>query len=120
MDEQVADKQIQDRGQAIRAQAEQAGKAVEMALSLAPIQGLSQIDPAERAIIRLRDTLIGELRQAPNKDAAFQRALEHANLALSLVAGVEYPQTKNQRSTLEMARDALKQAQAELANPAAE
>ena len=67
------------------------------------------VDVAEQAIAALRDCLIHDLRQAPNGSDAPRRrqALDQANIALSLVVGVEYPSGGIQRKQLEQARDVL-------------
>ncbi len=79
--------------------------AVEDALARVPLECLSDVDVAERAINRLRDTLIDGLRKG---QPGLQPPLDQTNVALSLVVGVEYPATGSQRQGLEMARDTLK------------
>jgi hypothetical protein len=84
---------------------------LEAALKLPPLQLTSEVDLAERAVARLRDHLIDQLRQAPSGPAAPHRraALEQVNAGLSLIAGAEYPVAGIQRKLLEQARDVLKQ-----------
>ncbi len=106
--------QAQDQGALIRNLAADAYKSVETALGLVPIKCLSQVDFAERAIVRMRDALIDELRREPNKDEKYRRALERANVALSMVVGVEYPATGSQQKSLQMACDVLREANDEL------
>jgi hypothetical protein len=67
------------------------------------------VDEAERAVVFLRDRLIGELRGAAgNAEAArWRAALTHVNGALSLVVGVEYPAGGVQRTLLGQAEGAL-------------
>ncbi len=105
---------INEQLENIRTLADRAVNAVDIALAAIPIKGLSQTTVAERAIVRLRDALIEQLRQSPDKDGGYRGPLERANAALSIVVGVEYPQTPNQRAALEMARNSLKQAVDEL------
>lgn len=82
---------------------------LERALDLPPAELTAEVDVAERAIARLRNRLIAELRAAPAGDDTARRrqALDAANVALSLVAGVEYPAAGLQRKLLEQARDVL-------------
>lgn len=67
------------------------------------------VDEAERAVVFLRDRLIGKLRGAasPEEAAHWRAALAHVNGALSLVVGVEYPASGVQRTLLEQAAGAL-------------
>ncbi len=109
-----SDVQLSEREKTISTLAERALNAVETALAAIPIKGISQTSVAERAIVRLRDALIEQLRQSPDKNTIYRTSLERTNAALSLVVGVEYPQTPNQRTALEMARDALREAYAAL------
>jgi hypothetical protein len=84
-------------------------EALERALGLPPAELTAEVDVAERAIARFRNRLIAELRVAPTGDDAGHRrqALDAANVALSLVAGVEYPAAGIQRKLLEQAREVL-------------
>ncbi|MCC6179083.1 MAG: hypothetical protein IT305_27550 [Chloroflexi bacterium] len=79
----------------------------------------SQADVAERAVARLRDTLIETLRaqqtgsqpagsSAPGDAAKTRSALDQVNVALSLIVGVVYPSGGPQRQLLEQARDSLR------------
>jgi len=74
-----------------------------------------EVDEAETLLVRLRDSLIDELRAQGNAPAAAQQrtALTRLNTALSLLVGVEYPAAGIQRSAIEQARDILKQILAE-------
>jgi hypothetical protein len=67
---------------------------------------------AERSIARFRNRLIAELRAAPAGDDArrLRQVLDAANVALSLVAGVEYPAAGLQRTLLEQAVKVLRAA----------
>ena len=82
-------------------------EALERALGQPPAELTAEVDVAERAIARLRNRLIAGLRAAPADGDAHQRrrALDAANVALSLVAGVEYPAAGIQRTLLEQARE---------------
>lgn len=87
-------------------------EALEQALDLPPAELTEQVDVAERAIARLRDRLIAELRAAPHGSDLhdLRQALDSANVALSLVAGVEYPAAGIQRTLLEQALTVLRTA----------
>lgn len=88
---------------------EDAVHSLEQVLHILPHQRYREIDVAERAIVRLRDGLIDELRQKPeSEDAQRLRAiLDQANVAISLVAGIEYPGAGPQGQLLEQARIVL-------------
>jgi hypothetical protein len=75
-------------------------------------------DRAERAIAELRDCLILELRQRGEGAAAVQdrRLLEQANVALSLVVGVEHPSGGLAKDLLKQARNVLLDAFPEVAS----
>lgn len=83
---------------------------LERALSLPPAELTAQVDVAERSIARFRNRLIADRRAAPSGDDArhVQAALDAANVALSLVAGVEYPAAGIQRTLLEQAVHVLR------------
>ncbi len=84
--------------------------AIDYCIARVPLECLSDVDVAEKSVNRLRDGLIADLRRAePSRPREVLRpALDHANIALSLIVGVEYPATGSQRQGLEMARDTLK------------
>jgi hypothetical protein len=90
-------------------------EALERALGLPPAELTAEVDVAERAIARLRNRLIAELRAAPaGADThSLRQALDAANVALSLVAGVEYPAAGIQRTLLEQAVKVLRAAPGE-------
>jgi hypothetical protein len=85
---------------------------LEGALDLPPAELTAQVDVAERSIARFRNRLIAELRAAPAGDDArrLRQVLDAANVALSLVAGVEYPAAGLQRTLLEQAVKVLRAA----------
>jgi hypothetical protein len=87
-------------------------EALERALDLPPAELTAQVDVAERAIARLRNRRIAELRAAPTGEDTrdLREALDAANAALSLVAGVEYPAAGIQRTLLEQALTVLRAA----------
>ena len=87
-------------------------EALEQALGLPPAELTAQVDVAERAIARLRNRLIAELRAAQTGEDTGQcrQTLDTANVALSLVAGVEYPAAGIQRELLEQALKVLRAA----------
>jgi hypothetical protein len=84
--------------------------ALERALGQPPTELTTQVDVAERSIARLRNRLIADQRANPaGEDAGHRRpALDAANVALSLVAGVEYPAAGIQRTLLEQALKVLR------------
>ena len=88
---------------------QQAVDALDRSLGEAPAALTQDVDIAERAIAGVRDDLIRELRQAAlDVDTSrCRRHLDEVNVALSLVAGVEYPTAGIQRKLLEQARDVL-------------
>ena len=88
---------------------EDAVHSLEQVLHILPHQRYREIDVAERAIVRLRDGLIKELRQNPAGDRAerMRSALNQVNVAISLVAGIEYPGAGPQGHLLEQARIVL-------------
>jgi predicted RNA-binding protein with PIN domain len=93
----------------------QAVTELEEALRLPPKELGEEVDQAERTVVRLRDRLIGRLRQdaAAAEAPRWRAALDRVNAALSLIVGVEYPAAGLQRSSLEQARDTLKAVLAE-------
>jgi hypothetical protein len=88
---------------------EDAVHALEQVLHILPHQRYREIDVAERAIVRLRDGLIEELRQNPAGERAerMRNVLKQVNVAISLVAGIEYPAAGPQGQLLEQARIVL-------------
>ncbi len=84
-------------------------------LEASPYPRFQELGTAEQAIVRLRDDLIERLRQdgASDETPRLRGLLNRANIAISLVVGVEYPAAGVKRQLLEMARDALKGGQAE-------
>jgi hypothetical protein len=94
-------------------------EALEHALGLPPAELTAEVDVAERAIARLRNRLIAQLRAAPSEDdtRGLRQALDAANVALSLVAGVEYPAAGMQRKLLDQALTVLRSAREEPRQP---
>ncbi len=84
-------------------------------LEASPYPRFQELGIAEQAIVRLRDDLIERLRQdgASDETPRLRGLLNRANIAISLVVGVEYPAAGVKRPMLEMARDALKGAPTE-------
>ena len=91
-------------------QCKEAVTSLDRLLEASPYPRFQELDVAERAIVRLRDGLIERLRQeGASAEAPRLRALlDRANIAVSLVVGIEYPAAGIRRQLLEMARDALK------------
>jgi hypothetical protein len=73
-----------------------------------PVELKSEVDDAERAVVRLRDELIERWRSEPQEPTG--RALEQVNVALSLIVGLEYPMGGIERKLLEDAHHALQSA----------
>jgi hypothetical protein len=88
---------------------------LDRATRLHPREIETVVDEIQRDIVRLRDSLIEQLRQAQSSPHSSRRhpGLDAINAALSLVVAVEYPVTAIQRSLLEQARDKLKKILAE-------
>ena len=98
--------------------AEQSGEAVatlEQLLEIRPHLRYQEVDVAERAIVRVRDNLIDQLRQEDSEAEArrLRTKLERLNVAISLIVGVEYPAAGIQQQLLDQAYDALKEALAD-------
>ncbi len=76
--------------------------ALRRAQTAPPLVALQEADVAERALVRLRDELIARLRADPRVEAAarWHQALQRANAALSLVAGIDYPISALPRETI--------------------
>jgi hypothetical protein len=106
--------QVEQDGERARliACARRAIEAIDRAIPEPTAELKQDVDVAERAIAELRDCLIHALRRAPDGPDAQRRRqlLDRVNVALSLVAGVEYPSAGIQRKQLEQARDVLRQA----------
>jgi len=83
---------------------------LEQALGEVPNVCCESVDVAERAIVRVRDCLIERLREQGNapEAARWRLILDQVNVALSLLAGVEYPAAGIQQQPLHQARDLLK------------
>lgn len=84
--------------------------ALDRAVGPSPGEFKKQVDEAERATVRVRDELIGQLRGEPTRDQGrrWQRALERANVAVSLLVGLEYPAAGGQLQVLKDARYVLR------------
>jgi hypothetical protein len=96
-------------------QGQEALDSLDQLLEMLPHLRFQEVDITERAIVRLRDNLISRLREdsAPEEAARLQAALTRVNVAVSLVAGVEYPGAGIQERLLEGAHEALEAALAE-------
>lgn len=79
------------------------------ALDLHPPSLLDEVDIAENAVAGLRDMLISRYRQphGPEEGAEIKRLLDRVNTALSLIAGVVYPSSGIERSSIEEAYKVL-------------
>jgi hypothetical protein len=89
---------------------------VEQALEAAPAEVIANVREAESAVVRLRDQAIVQLRSDPASTQARQlRArLDQLNVALSCLAGVEYPSGGIHHKLLKQARKVLQQLVGEL------
>jgi hypothetical protein len=76
------------------------------ALGKPPAELKAEVDVAERGVVLLRDSLIGQRRESPD-DQQVQARLDQVNVALSLIVGLEYPMGGILRRTLEQARSVL-------------
>ncbi len=72
-----------------------------------PLLVLREADLALRATVRLRDALIERLRR-DDASPHWRVALDHVNVALSLIVALEYPTGGIQREAARQARDVLK------------
>ncbi len=87
----------------------QAIQTIEKVLATQPRQRSQLADFGERDLVRLRDCLIDQYRQAqPSAQERLVTALQQVNIALSLITGVEYPETGIHEPLLSEARDILK------------
>jgi menaquinol-cytochrome c reductase iron-sulfur subunit len=87
----------------------EAVRSLDEALADFPKEAASKLSPAEAALARVRDALIARHRVAddPATASAVRGALDRANLCLSLVLGVEYPQGSAKKQPLEQARGVI-------------
>ena len=87
----------------------QTAQKLERAARLHPREIEKEIAQIQRDVVRLRDGLIDEFRQAEAfRVSELRRALEGVNVALSLIVCVVFPITSIQRSAVEQARETLK------------
>jgi hypothetical protein len=93
----------------VAAQVQETIAALEAALQTPAKHLKDEVDRALRAAVRLRDTLITRLRgeSAAEDVVATRAALDQVNVAVSLIAGVEYPAEKVQREALQQAKGVL-------------
>jgi hypothetical protein len=78
------------------------------ALRRPPRELKAEVDEAERAVVALRDQLIDRVRQSEDGPyPALRHALDQANVALSLVVGIEYPVGGLQRELIKQAHEVL-------------
>jgi hypothetical protein len=82
---------------------------LEEVLGVIPRNRYEEVDRAERAIVRLRDGLIERLRREEDvgQVTRLHKALDQANIAISLITGVEYPGAGIQEESLQQAREVL-------------
>ncbi len=94
---------------------QQAVQAIQKVLDTPPRERNQVVDFGERAIVRLRDCLILRCRQEEAEPtlagptlARLRAALDQANVALSLITGVEYPGAGIQEKPMQEAMEVLK------------
>jgi hypothetical protein len=97
----------------------QALAALERAKAAPPIRLTQEADVAERAVVHMRDAAIRAQRAARQaavesgaqrpSDPELRAALDHLNLALSLIVSVEYSTTGIRRDPIQQAIDVLKE-----------
>jgi hypothetical protein len=87
---------------------DQALRLLDEALDKPPAELKAEVDAAERAVVALRDHLIGRRRESPTDQV--RTSLDRVNQALSLIVGLEYPVGGIQRPLLEQARAVLQAA----------
>ena len=90
---------------------EQALTTLETAMKVPPQELKEDVDVVERQVVQLRDALIDRLREDPNNHEAtrWRRVRNQANVALSLICGVEYPAIGVQRKPLEQVLTILRE-----------
>ena len=86
-------------------QHQEAIRVLEDALKKPPAELKAEVDVAERAVVRLRDSLIDQLRAAA--EPSVRSELDRVNVALSLIVGLEYPMAGLQRDMLKQALSIL-------------
>ncbi len=87
----------------------QAVDVLDRVLAYKPAERLHEIDQAERLAVRLRDCLIDRYRRADEAGKAHMHpGLKQANVAVSLLVGVEYPGAGVQEQPLQQAREVLR------------
>ncbi len=77
----------------------------------------SKVDQVERIVLGIRDRLIAQARatgQGP-EHSRLRKSLEQVNIAVTLLAGVEYPASGIQRNYMEQAKKTLKNIQEDIA-----
>ena len=84
--------------------------ALDRLLEIEPHMRYQGVDGIERALVRLRDNLIDQLRQnkSPAETRRLRAKLDQANVAISLIMGVEYPAAGIQQQLLDQAYEVLK------------
>jgi hypothetical protein len=90
-------------------QCQQAIHHLDQALDAAPPEVITKVREAQRAMVGLRDQAIDQLRSHPPSTAATHAGtrLDQINMALSCLAGVEYPSGGSHHKLLKQARRAL-------------
>lgn len=87
---------------------EKAKRALAEAKEDRPRELESQVGTAEVAVVHLRDHLIDSMRkQTGTAGPHIKAALGHANVALSLVVGIEYPLSGIKRTMIDEAEKVL-------------
>ena len=84
---------------------QEAIRLLEDALQKPPTELKAEVDVAERAVVRLRDSLIDQLRAGA--EPRVRSELDRVNVALSLIVGLEYPMGGLQRDMHQQALSVL-------------
>jgi hypothetical protein len=70
-----------------------------------------QVDKAEITAVKLRDRLIEllrkDIRSMPAEQSRWREPLDHVNVAISLITGVEYPSAGIHRERIGQAKETL-------------
>ncbi len=79
-------------------------------MELPPAELENKLAEAERVLVRLRDGVIGHTRRE-GSPSAWRSALEHVNVAISLVVAVEFPSAGVHAEYLKGAQETLRRAE---------
>ena len=85
-------------------------RSVDAIIVMAPRDLKKEVDEAERRVVKLRNCLIDRLRQDSGSSgpSRWRKPLDRVNVALSLIAAIDYPATGIRRRHLEDAQQVLR------------